>query len=160
MKYLMLITAVSASMLSGCAVLPGNFGDSDKFCHFDLPSRAGDVLTVEGSRDFWLTSAGNYLSDRELAQTGTRMLDDVAGILNQPTQEPGHPQRVRMFRIGNADDSRGQCVPILHSASDYREANAQLRTGRRLLSGGSSVSSTGYQVYHRTGLAGFRYKVL
>ncbi len=55
----------AAVMLSGCAGLTGQGGDYGKFCDVSGQAQRGDIYRVAGVRDFWLTPAGNYLSDQE-----------------------------------------------------------------------------------------------
>jgi hypothetical protein len=60
------------SLLPGCAVLPGQSGDYGKFCDVSGTAHHDEIYLVAGVHDYWLTSAGNYLSVGEYSQTSTR----------------------------------------------------------------------------------------
>ena len=80
------IAAIVTAMLSGCAVLPGQSGDYGKFCDIGGKAQSGEIYRVSGVRDFWLTPAGNYLSDREFHDAGSSAFDEVSGLV---THTPG-----------------------------------------------------------------------
>lgn len=160
MKYVMLAAVTSVMMLSGCAALPGNNGDYGKFCNVSGTARSGEIYRVAGVRDFWLTPAGNYLSDQEYGQTSTRVLDDVTGMVTRAPGQSDKAVRVRVFLVRSENSKSGACLPVTVTDPQYRSMSAKLVDGRRLQVAGDAAGVTGSQVYHHAGSATFRYRVL
>ncbi|KQN49928.1 hypothetical protein ASE93_23395 [Serratia sp. Leaf50] len=150
----------AALMLSGCAGLPGQGGDYGKFCDVSGQAQRGDIYHVTGVRDFWLTPAGNYLSDREYGQAGTRALDEVTGLVTRSADKSDNAVRVRVFLVRSESAQSGACLPVTVTDPQYRSMSAKLVIGRRLQVAGDTTGVTGNQVYHHAGSQNFRYRVL
>lgn len=153
------IAAGVTLLLTGCAGLPGQ-GDYGKFCDISGKAQRGEIYRVAGVRDFWLTPAGNYLSDREFNDTGTRALDEVTGLVTRTQGQSDNAVRVRVFLVRSESTQSSACLPVTVTEPQYRSMSAKLITGRRLQVVSDSAGVTGSQVYHHAGSYSFRYRVL
>lgn len=154
-----LVVLTGASLLTGCAMLPGQ-GDYSQFCHVSGTAKPGEIYRVREVRDFWLTPAGNYLSDREYRSAATRTLDEATGLLSRSSGQAGDAVRSRVFLVRSESSSSGACLPVTQTDPQYRSMTAKLTPGRRLQVAGDTAGVTGSQVYHNAGSEGFRYRVL
>lgn len=157
MKIVLGAVALSALLLSGCAMLPGQ-GDYAKLCSGQGAAERGELYKVTAVKDFWLTSAGNYLSDTEYAQTSNRVIDSVSGMVSQKSSSPD--VRVRVFAVHSLSSQGAACLPTLTTDKNYSSMTRQLTVGRKLKVYGESSGLSGTQIYNHVSQEGFRYRVL
>ncbi|HFQ7030054.1 TPA: hypothetical protein ACHSMM_004495 [Yersinia enterocolitica] len=156
-----LLTLLPVCLLAGCALLPGQGGDYDRFCNLSGTANAGEVYRVADWQDFWLTPRGTYLSVAEYARNDDSLAQ--LGLLVQgadPKAERAKAVEVRVFKVESTTASKGSCLPVRYSDPDKDRKFSTLTKGRRLAVYAENAGQSGQQIYHQTGTAGFAYRLL
>lgn len=154
------IILLPISLLTGCALLPGQGGDYARFCNLSGVANAGDVYLVDDMQDFWLTPRGAYLSAAEYARN-----DSLAqlGLLFKgadPRAVHAKAVQVRVFKVKSTTTNKGACLPVRYADPDKDSKFRKLTKGRRLAVLADNAGLSGQQIYNQTGAAGFAYRLL
>lgn len=156
-----LIILLPISLLTGCALLPGQGGDYERFCNLSGAANPGEVYLVDDMQDFWLTPRGAYLSAAEYARNDDSMAQ--LGLLFQGADlkaERAKAVQVRVFKVKSTTTNKGSCLPVRYADPDKDRKFRTLTKGRRLAVLAENAGLSGQQIYNQTGAAGFAYRLL
>lgn len=153
--FLMLLPLV----LSGCTLLGTNQNDASAFCTAAGQARTGDIYHVTGNQDFWLTSSGQFLSDRELS-TPQSTLDTLQNTLQGQNDARKNAVKVRIFRVASRDDTRVNCLTVKYDAADKAHKFSTLKTGQRIRVVADNYGKSGSETYLTRSSDGFSYQLI
>ncbi|ELS3177574.1 hypothetical protein R5D76_004204 [Salmonella enterica] len=155
------VAALPALLLTGCAMLPGQPTDYDRFCSVSGIASHGETYRVSDSQDFWLTPNGRYLSQAEYSSPADT-LQKLTGVVSgdDPDQVRKNAVRVRVFRVESESASKGACLPVRYDDKNARRKMDSLTNGRRMMVYSENEGQSGQQIYNNSRGAGFSYRLL
>ncbi|EBY5753501.1 hypothetical protein EKL85_21590 [Salmonella enterica subsp. enterica serovar Give] len=155
------VAALPALLLTGCAMLPGQPTDYDRFCNVSGIASHGETYLVSDSQDFWLTPNGSYLSQAEYsspADTLQKLTGMVSG--DDPDQVRKNAVRVRVFRVESESSHKGACLPVRYDDNNAQRKMDSLINGRRMVVFSEDEGQSGQQIYNKSRDTGFSYRLL
>ncbi|TXJ59195.1 hypothetical protein FAZ24_04575 (plasmid) [Klebsiella pneumoniae] len=155
------VAALPALLLTGCAMLPGQPTDYDRFCNVSGIASHGETYRVSDSQDFWLTPNGRYLSQAEYSSPADT-LQKLTGVVSgeDPDQVRKNAVRVRVFRVESESGHKGACLPVRYDDKNARRKMDSLTNGRRMMVYSEDEGQSGQQIYNNSRGAGFSYRLL
>lgn len=144
------VAALPALLLTGCAMLPGQPTDYDRFCNVSGIASHGETYRVSDSQDFWLTPNGRYLSQAEYSSPADT-LQKLTGVVSgeDPDQVRKNAVRVRVFRVESESASKGACLPVRYDDKNARRKMDSLTNGRRMMVYSEDEGQSGQQIYNK-----------
>ena len=148
MKFKGYVAALPALLLTGCAMLPGQPTDYDRFCNVSGIASHGETYRVSDSQDFWLTPNGRY----------QKLTGVVSG--EDPDQARKNAVRVRVFRVESENSHKGACLPVRYDDNGAQRKMDSLTNGRRMVVFSEDEGQSGQQIYNKSRGTGFSYRLL
>ncbi|MFL3549425.1 hypothetical protein ACJ0PM_23935, partial [Escherichia coli] len=151
MKFKGYVAALPALLLTGCAMLPGQPTDYDRFCNVSGIASHGETYRVSDSQDFWLTPNGRYLSQAEYSSPADT-LQKLTGVVSgeDPDQVRKNAVRVRVFRVESENSHKGACLPVRYDDNGAQRKMDSLTNGRRMVVFSEDEGQSGQQIYNKS----------
>lgn len=158
----LICTLLPLTLLTGCAMLPGQDSDYSRFCNVSGRAGTGEIYRITDWQEFRLTPSGKYLSEREFAAQDSSTMAQLQGILQGASAETerANAVQVRVYKAESEQGNKGSCLPVRYTDSDRERKFSTLTKGRRLMVYAENEGQSGQQIYNKSGMAGFSYRLL